>query len=352
MQTQPTTIQKHLAQWWEAGDRDRVKCTLCPRYCKIPTGSHGFCYIRQNKGGSLYTTAYGKSTGFAADPIEKKPLYHFFPGSDILSFGTIGCNLGCKFCQNWQVSKVYDKKYISTFYSPDEIINLATENDCIGIAYTYNEPIIFGEWIIDISSKARKTGLKNVLVTNGYITPGARKDLFKFIDAVNVDLKSFSDTYYRKLTLSRLEPVLDTLRWLVHESQIWVEITNLLIPGENDSVAEIERLTKFIAEELTSTVPLHFSAFHPDFQMLNKPTTPLSTLKNAYAIAKQKGLSYVYLGNIPGSEFKCTYCPRCQQPIIERKYQQVINSNLNGHKCGHCGYSIPGVFHTSNSGKD
>ncbi|MEE9189793.1 MAG: AmmeMemoRadiSam system radical SAM enzyme [Candidatus Neomarinimicrobiota bacterium] len=352
MKKQPTTIQKHLAQWWEVHDGDRVKCTLCPRYCKIPNGSHGFCYIRQNKDSSLIDTAYGKSTGFAVDPIEKKPLFHFFPGSDILSFGTIGCNLGCKFCQNWQVSKVHDEKYINTFYSPDEIITRASVNDCIGIAYTYNDPIIFGEWVIDISSKARKTGLKNVLVTNGYITPEARKDLFQFIDAVNVDLKSFSDTFYRKLTLSRLEPVLDTLRWLVHESQTWVEITNLLIPGENDSNAEIERLTKFIAEELTSTIPLHFSAFHPDFKMLEKPTTPLSTLKNAYSIAKQNGLSYVYLGNIPVSEFKCTYCPQCQQPIIERQYYQVTNSNLKGHKCGHCGYSIPGVFNNNDPAGD
>jgi pyruvate formate lyase activating enzyme len=352
MKTQPNTIQKHLAQWWEVYDGDRIKCTLCPRYCKIPNGSHGFCYIRQNKDGSLYATAYGKSTGFAADPIEKKPLFHFFPGSDILSFGTIGCNLGCKFCQNWEVSKAPDEKYMNAFYSPDEIITLATVNDCIGIAYTYNEPIIFGEWVIDISSKAQERGLKNVLVTNGFISSEARKDLFQFIDAVNVDLKSFSDTFYRKLTLSRLEPILDTLRWLVHESHVWVEITNLLIPGENDSNAEIERLTKFIANELTRNVPLHFSAFHPDFKMLDRPTTQLSTLKKAYSIAKHNGLSYVYLGNIAVSEFKCTYCPQCLQPIIERKYYLVTNSNLKGNKCGHCGYSIPGVFNNNIPARD
>jgi pyruvate formate lyase activating enzyme len=347
MQVRPSTREKQIAKWWEVLAGNRVRCTLCPRYCNIPLGSHGFCYIRQNRGGILYSTAYGKSTGFAADPIEKKPLFHFFPGSKILSFGTIGCNLGCKYCQNWEVSKVQDEKYINAFYSPDEIISLAMANDCIGIAYTYNDPIIFSEWIIDISSKARKRGLKNVLVTNGYITPEARKDLFRFIDAVNVDLKSFSDVFYRKLTLSRLEPVLDTLRWLVHDSNIWIEITNLLIPGENDSNTEIERLTKFIAEELSKTIPLHFSAFHPDYKMLDTPTTPVSTLKNSYSIARNNGLLYVYTGNIPVFDYKCTYCPNCRKSIIERKYYLVTDQHLKGDKCGNCGYSIPGVFNNN-----
>lgn len=332
------------AQWWRVYGRDRVICTLCPRYCNIPSGSHGFCYVRQNKVGTLYSSAYGKSTGFAVDPIEKKPLYHFLPGSNILSFGTIGCNLGCKFCQNWHISKLGDERYMDKVYSPDEIIKMAKEKDCIGIAYTYNEPIIFSEWIIDIASKARESGLKNVLVTNGYITPEARKELFQYIDAANVDLKSISKTFYKKLTLSDIEPVLNTLHWLVHESDVWIEITNLLIPDENDNPEDIKQLTKFITEELSNNIPFHISAFHPDYKMLDKPTTPLKTLKKAYSIAKNNGLSYVYLGNIADSDYTNTYCSQCNQLIIERSTYRINKLSLKNDKCIFCGYSIPGEF--------
>ena len=344
MSSQPLTEHSYQAKWWREYGQNRVKCTLCPRYCIIPSGSHGFCYVRQNEDGILYSSAYGKSTGFAVDPIEKKPLYHFLPGSQVLSFGTMGCNVGCKFCQNWHISKLHNEKYMDKTYSPGDIINMANKKDCQGIAYTYNEPIIFGEWIIDITSQARKAGLKNVLVTNGYITPEARKDIFQYIDAANVDLKSFSDTFYKKLTLSQIGPVLDTLRWLVHESDVWVEITNLLIPEENDSTIEINRLTKFIVEELSSKIPLHFSAFHPDFKMLDKPSTKLLTLKMAYTIAKDNGISFVYLGNIPVSEYKNTYCPRCKQLIIDRSRYMKAKSNINDNKCPFCGHSIPGNY--------
>ena len=347
MSSQPSTECSIRAKWWRYNTQDRVLCTLCPRYCKIPNQSHGFCYVRQNLDGVLISIAYGKSTGFAVDPIEKKPLYHFLPGSQVLIFGTIGCNLGCKFCQNWHISKLNNEKYMGKTYSPGDIIKMAVDKGCQGIAYTYNEPIIFSEWIIDIASQAREMGLKNVLVTNGYITPKARKDLFQYIDGVNVDLKSFSDTFYKKLTLSQIEPVLDTLRWLVHESDVWVEITNLLIPEENDSTIEINRLTRFIVEELSCNIPLHFSAFHPDFKMLDKPTTPLSTLKKAYTIAKDNGISYVYLGNIPTSEYKNTYCSRCKQLIIDRSHYMVIKSGIKNDKCLYCGYSIPGEYNIS-----
>ncbi len=346
MLSQSSTVLSHKARWWREYGRNRVKCTLCPRYCTIPSGSHGFCYVRQNKSGILYSTAYGKSTGFAVDPIEKKPLYHFLPGSNVLSFGTIGCNLGCKFCQNWQISKLHNEGYMDKVYSPSDVIKMAIDKGCLGIAYTYNEPIIFSEWIIDITSQAREAGLKNVLVTNGYITPEARKDLFQYIDAANVDLKSFSDTFYKKLTLSQIGPVLDTLRWLVHESDVWIEITNLLIPEENDSTIEINRLTRFIVKELSSNIPLHFSAFHPDFKMQDKPITPLSTLKKAYSIAKGNGLLYVYLGNITDSDYKNTYCSQCKQLIIERSHYRVNKSSLKNDKCIFCGYLIPGEFNS------
>jgi pyruvate formate lyase activating enzyme len=231
-------------------------------------------------------------------------------------------------------------------YSPSDVIKMAIDKGCLGIAYTYNEPIIFSEWIIDITSQAREAGLKNVLVTNGYITPEARKDLFQYIDAANVDLKSFSDTFYKKLTLSQIGPVLDTLRWLVHESDVWIEITNLLIPEENDSTIEINRLTRFIVKELSSNIPLHFSAFHPDFKMQDKPITPLSTLKKAYSIAKGNGLLYVYLGNITDSDYKNTYCSQCKQLIIERSHYRVNKSSLKNDKCIFCGYLIPGEFNS------
>ncbi len=344
MSSQPLTEYSYQAKWWREYGHNRVKCTLCPRYCIIPSGSHGFCYVRQNEGGILYSSAYGRSTGFAVDPIEKKPLYHFLPGSQVLSFGTIGCNLGCKFCQNWHISKLHNEKYMSKTYSPGDIINMANKKDCQGIAYTYNEPIIFSEWIIDITFQARKAGLKNVLVTNGYITPEARKDIFQYIDAVNVDLKSFSDTFYKKLTLSQIGPVLDTLRWLVHESNVWVEITNLLIPEENDSTIEIDRLTRFIVEKLSSKIPLHFSAFHPDFKMLDKSITPLLTLKKAYSIAKDNGIEYVYLGNTPISDYNNTYCLQCKQLIIDRSHYMKIKSSMNDNICPFCEHSIPGKY--------
>ncbi len=332
------------ATWWEEESRGRIKCTLCPRYCKIPRGSHGFCYVRQNIDGTLYSSAYGKSTDFAVDPIEKKPLYHYYPGSNILSFGTIGCNLGCKFCQNWSISKIRDEDRLKNKITPGEIINLAKDRKCIGIAYTYNDPIVFAEWVIDIAEVAREANLKNVLVTNGYITPEARSNLFRHIDAVNVDLKSFSDTFYKKLTLSRINPVIDTLRWLINESDVWVEITNLIIPGKNDSTSEIDRLTSFIAKELSTNTPLHFSAFHPDFKMLDIPTTPLMTLEKACSIARKNGLVHVYYGNVPLSLQNYTYCPNCEEAVIERDYYMITNSHLNGNNCGNCGQPIPGVF--------
>lgn len=332
------------AAWWKPGTGKRVTCTLCPRYCNIPDHSRGFCYVRKNEGGKLYTAAYGRSTGFNPDPIEKKPLYHFNPGTKILSFGTVGCNLGCKFCQNWHISKIRDENHFRSTFKPREIINLALLSGCAGIAYTYNEPIIFSEWVMDVAREAHRSGLKNVMVTNGFISPSARKYIFHDIDAVNVDLKGFTETFYRRLTLSHLEPVLDTLLWLVSESRVWLEITNLIIPGENDDPGELDKLTRFIGWELKPEIPLHFSAFHPDFKLLDHQPTPMKTLLKAKQIAINNGLKYVYLGNVLTAHDQDTVCPECKQVLIRRQGYHVQKQGLDGNSCSRCGTYIDGCF--------
>ncbi|MCK5034085.1 MAG: AmmeMemoRadiSam system radical SAM enzyme, partial [Calditrichia bacterium] len=256
-----------LAQWWEPTDSGKLLCTLCPRYCKIGEGQAGFCFIRQNIDGKLYSIGYGRPTGFAIDPIEKKPLHHFYPGSGILSFGTAGCNLGCKFCQNWSMSKAKIDDLKALHVSPEDVVKLAKKNNVSSIAYTYNDPTIFGEFVIDISKLARDEGISSVMVTAGYIDKNARKDVYKYIDAANVDLKAFSEVFYRKLTLSDLNDVLDTLLWLKNETEVWLEITTLLIPDENDSESEIKQMCEWILANIGDSVPLHFTAFHPDFKM-------------------------------------------------------------------------------------
>ncbi len=333
-----------LASWWEVEERAWIRCILCPRYCSLPEGSRGFCYLRQNVQGQLITHGYGMAVGLNADPIEKKPLYHFYPGSLILSFGALGCNLGCKFCQNWHMSKVAGQFRERSSYTPKELVQLALDNSCIGIAYTYNEPIIFGEWVRDVAREARFVGLKNVLVTNGYVTSQAREEVFEYIDAANVDLKSMTNTFYRKLTLSQIEPVLETLRWLCHETDVWLEITTLLIPGENDTEREIRELTKFIAQELNPQIPLHFSAFHPDFKLQHRPPTPLSTLVEAHRIARESGLEFVYLGNVLTEIGQDTVCPSCEKVLIHRLGWRVeMEANFTG-KCLSCEKELPGRF--------
>ncbi|MFH1852777.1 MAG: AmmeMemoRadiSam system radical SAM enzyme [Candidatus Neomarinimicrobiota bacterium] len=333
-----------VARWWVKQENGRIRCTLCPRFCEIPAGSRGFCQVRRNLNNELVSTAYGRSTGFAADPIEKKPLYHFYPGSTVLSFGTIGCNLGCKFCQNWQMSKNRDDRHMPQLFTPEQVVQLAIDRGCQGIAYTYNDPIIFGEWVIAIADRARSAGLKNVLVSNGYITAEAREDIYRRADAINVDLKAFSNDFYRRLTLSKLAPVLDTLRWLVRETAVWVEITTLVIPGENDSEVELRELTRFVAGELGPDIPLHFSAFHPDFKLHDHSRTPLTTLTRAYEIARMNGLNYVYLGNVDSATGRNTVCHHCGSVLIERRYYQASVSGLRDGACAHCGQSVPGWF--------
>jgi pyruvate formate lyase activating enzyme len=333
-----------LAQWWEKTNNDKILCTLCPRYCKIGKGQIGFCFIRQNIEGKLYTTGYGHPTGFAIDPIEKKPLSHFYPGTEVLSFGTAGCNLGCKFCQNWSISKAKldDTRALTT--SPREVVNLAKKHDVPSIAYTYNDPTIFGEYVIDISKIARDEDIKNVMVTAGYIDKNARKDVYKYIDAANIDLKAFTEKFYHKLTFSHLSDVLDTLLWLKNETDIWFELTTLLIPQENDSDEEIKEMCDWILKNLGDEVPLHFTAFHPDFKMKDRSHTPASTLNRARNIAMKLGIKYCYVGNVHDSEGQTTYCPKCKSPLITRDWHSVLSNNVINDACSNCGTRIAGIF--------
>lgn len=332
------------AKWWKPTNNDKILCTLCPRYCTIGEGQHGFCYIRQNIDNKLYSLGYGRPTGFAIDPIEKKPLNHFYPGSQILSFGTAGCNLGCKFCQNWSISKAKINDRNSLVYSAEDVVTLAQNYRAPSIAYTYNDPTIFGEYVMDISKIAREEGIKSVMVTAGYIDKSARKDVYKYIDAANVDLKAFSEYFYHKLTFSHLKDILDTLCWIKNETDIWLEITTLLIPNENDSSEEITQMINWILQNLGDEVPLHFSAFHPDFKMRSKQKTPASTLLTARNIALTEGLKYCYTGNIYDTSSQTTYCPECKTELIERGWHEVtFNKVING-KCYECGEKISGFF--------
>ncbi len=334
----------HPAKWWEISDNGKLLCTLCPRYCKIGEGQSGFCFIRQNIDSKLYSVGYGRPTGFAIDPIEKKPLNHFLPGTNILSFGTAGCNLGCKFCQNWSISKARLDSNNSYYASPEDVVALAKKNKVPSIAYTYNDPVIFGEYVIDISKIAREEGIKNVMVTAGYIDKNARKDVYKYIDAANVDLKAFTETFYHKITFSHLKDVLDTLVWLKHETDVWFEITNLIIPDENDKEDEIKRMCEWILTNLGDEVPVHFTAFHPDFKMLDKPRTPHTTLTKARSIAKETGIKYCYVGNVHDIDGQTTFCPGCHRKLITRDWHSLINYSISDGKCGYCSYKVPGFF--------
>lgn len=337
-------IDFKLADWWEVLPSGRIKCTLCPRYCEIGNRQSGFCFIRQNIEGKLYSTGYGRPTGFAIDPIEKKPLNHFLPGSSILSFGTAGCNLGCKFCQNWSISKARIDDTNALSVSPEEVVMLAKKHSTPSIAYTYNDPTIFGEYVIDISRIAREEKIKNVMVTAGYIDKQARKDVYQFIDAANVDLKAFSENFYHKITFSHLKDILDTLLWLKFETNIWFEITTLLIPDENDSADEIKEMCDWILKNLGESVPLHFTAFHPDFKMRDKTATPAETLIKARKIGLNAGLKFCYVGNIHDRESQTTYCPNCRKSLIARDWHSILFNQIENNKCPQCSTIIDGVF--------
>ncbi len=344
MSTNESTSGLKEARWWEYDKKGKILCTLCPRFCHIGEGQAGFCYIRQNIDGKLYSLGYAQSTGFAIDPVEKKPLNHFLPGTGILSFGTAGCNLGCQFCQNWSISKAKITERGSIESTPPNVVALARKHNCPSIALTYNDPTIIGEFAIDIAKEAKKYGVHLVLVTAGYITPEARKEIYQDVSAANVDLKGFTDRFYRKITLSDLEPVLDTLKWLKHETNIWFEITNLKIPGENDEIEETKAMCDWILNNLGDEVPLHFTAFHPDFKMRNKERTPAETLTKARDLAMSMGIKYCYVGNVHDVAGQTTYCPGCKTAVIARDWHRVLTYNLVGNKCRNCGTKIAGIF--------
>jgi pyruvate formate lyase activating enzyme len=331
---------------WEhlSDDKTRLICDLCPRHCALRPGERGFCFVRENRDGQVASTTYGRSTGFCVDPIEKKPLYHFYPGTPVLSFGTPGCNLGCKFCQNWTMSRSRDVEAACEMALPKTIAATAQRLSCQSVAFTYNDPIIWAEYAIDTAKACRVLGVKTVAVTSGYISDTTRAAFYEPMDAANVDLKGFTDEFYRNYCGGRLQPVLDTLLWLVHESQTWVEITNLIIPGANDSPDDIARMCDWIVTKLGPDVPLHFSAFHPDFEMTDRGSTSVATLQAAYDVARGAGVRYVYTGNVYDPEHQHTYCPGCGRAVIRRDGYLVTAFDLKGGCCNHCQASIAGRF--------
>lgn len=329
--------------WYRGLEDDRIECTLCPRRCKLREGQRGFCFVRRAQGGGMALTSYGRNTGVAVDPIEKKPLNHFLPGTHILSFGTAGCNLGCRFCQNWHISKAKEMRKLSVNAMPDQLAKQALTWNCDSIAFTYNDPVIFAEYAIDSALAAHDMGLKTVAVTAGYITAEARPDFYRHIDAANVDLKAFTEDFYQRQCYGHLDPVLETLLWLNDESEAWFEITTLLIPGHNDGRDEVARECDWILENLGPDVPLHFTAFHPDFRMRDVPATPLSTLKRARQQAVSAGLHHVYTGNVLDGEGGSTYCSSCGELVIGRIGYQLTSWNLTEQGgCRNCGEILPG----------
>jgi pyruvate formate lyase activating enzyme len=330
---------------WHALADGRIQCDVCPRYCKLHEGQRGLCFVRGRQDDAMVLTTYGRSSGFCIDPIEKKPLNHFLPGTPVLSFGTAGCNLTCKFCQNWDISKARETDRLNQEVSPDMIAAAARQLDCRSVAFTYNDPVIFLEYATDAARACRQAGVKTVAVTAGYITPQARGDFFADIDAANVDLKGFTDGFYRNLCGARLADVLDTLVWLRTHTSVWVELTTLLIPGENDGDAELSALSAWVAAELGRDTPLHFSAFHPDWRMRDTPPTPPATLTRAQAIARGHGLRYVYTGNVHDPAGGSTYCHHCGTLLIGRDWYELTGWGLDAAgRCQSCGTPAAGVF--------
>jgi len=332
------------ARYWNKTDDGRIQCHLCPRLCTLAEGQRGFCFVRQNIGNQLILTTYGRSSGFCLDPIEKKPLNHFLPGTSILSFGTAGCNLGCKFCQNWDISKSKEFDRLTDLATPEAIAQAAKRLGAKSIAFTYNDPVIFAEYAIDCAIECHKLGIKTVAVTAGYITPEARGEFYQHMDAANVDLKAFTEDFYNKITLSHLQPVLDTLIYLKKETKVWFEITNLMIPGLNDSKQETADMCQWIMDHLGPDVPLHFTAFHPDYKILDRPDTPIKTLHEARDIAIAKGIHYVYTGNVHDKTGSSTYCPNCKKLLIQRDWFELGEYNLENNICKFCHHEIAGVF--------
>jgi pyruvate formate lyase activating enzyme len=332
-------------QYWHDLPDGRIQCDVCPRLCKLHNGQRGLCFVRANHNGAVVLTTYGRSSGYCVDPIEKKPLNHYLPGTPILSFGTAGCNLSCRFCQNWDISKSREWDTISDAAAPETIARAARRLGCRSVAYTYNDPAIFMEYAIDVAKACREQGIKSVAVTAGYMTPEPRSEFYKYMDAANVDLKAFSEDFYHRICGGHLQPVLDTLIYIKQETRVWLEITTLLIPGHNDSEDEIDRMTRWGVASLGPDVPWHFTAFHPDWKMLDVRSTPASTLARARKIAMANGLRYAYTGNVHDEEGASTYCHGCGATLIGRDWYEITAWNLDENgRCRQCGAACPGVF--------
>jgi len=332
-----------LGRYWTA-QGERFRCDLCPRECSLQPGQRGFCFVRQASDQGIELTTYGRSSGFCIDPIEKKPLNHFLPGTSVLSFGTAGCNLGCRFCQNWDISKAKRDDRLQSTATPAHIAEAAAANHCRSVAYTYNDPVIFAEYAIDTAAACRERGIANVAVTAGYIQGQAREEFFGAMDAANIDLKAFTHTFYEELCFARLPEVLDTIRYAVTETDCWIELTTLLIPGANDSDAEIDAMTRWIHTYLGPDVPLHFSAYHPDYKLQDRGPTPLHTLLRAHKIAKDNGLNHVYCGNVHHPATDTTWCSECGEALIVRDWYELKRWNLRSGCCPKCGKAVPGRF--------
>ncbi|HKH50118.1 MAG TPA: AmmeMemoRadiSam system radical SAM enzyme [Thermoanaerobaculia bacterium] len=332
-------------KYWHKLDNGRVQCDLCPRFCKLLEGQRGLCFVRARENDEIVLKTYGRSSGFCIDPIEKKPLNHFLPGTPILSFGTAGCNLACKFCQNWDISKSRETDTLADQASPEAIAQAAARLGCSSVAFTYNDPVIFLEYAVDVADACHELGIKAVAVTAGEICPEPRIELYRHMDAANVDLKAFTDRFYRKICGGSLGAVQDTLVYLKHETDVWFEITTLLIPGENDSPQEIDEMTKWIVDKLGPDVPIHFTAFHPDWKMMDHPPTPASTLTRSRKIALANGIRYAYTGNVHDEDGGSTYCHGCGTKLIGRDWYVLSDWRLTDDgKCTTCGTSCAGRF--------
>ncbi|MDP7137851.1 MAG: AmmeMemoRadiSam system radical SAM enzyme [SAR324 cluster bacterium] len=335
----------HPGRHWQSLEDGRLRCDICPQQCKLREGQRGLCFVRQGGSGQIELTTYGRSSGFCIDPVEKKPLNHFLPGTPILSFGTAGCNLTCRFCQNWDISKSREFDRLTDSASPRAIAEAAQAHGCSSVAYTYNDPVIFLEYAVDIAEECRKQGIRSVAVTAGYLMQEARREFFHWMDAANIDLKGFTEAFYRETCGGSLAPVLETLEYLKHETEVWFELTTLLIPGYNDSSSELEKLSRWVVERLGPDIPLHFSAFHPDWKMTGVERTSHSTLKCAREIAQANGIHHVYLGNVHDREGSSTYCHACGQILIGRDWYVLSDWNLDPQgRCSNCLEPCPGHF--------
>ncbi|QDV37869.1 AmmeMemoRadiSam system radical SAM enzyme [Tautonia plasticadhaerens] len=332
-------------KYWHALDDGRIQCDLCPRFCKLREGQRGFCFVRARQDDQVVLTTYGRSSGFCVDPIEKKPLYHFLPGTPILSFGTAGCNLGCKFCQNWDISKSRELDTLADLASPGRIAGAADRLGCRGVAFTYNDPVIFHEYAIDVALACRERGIRAVAVTAGEVCAGPRAEFYRHMDAANVDLKGFTERFYREVAAGHLQPVLETLEYLKHETDVWFELTTLLIPGQNDSDAELDAMTGWVVDRLGPDVPMHFTAFHPDYRMQETPVTPPATLRRARGIALRNGVRYAYVGNVHDPEADSTICHSCGTLLVGRDWYELTTWGLSPDgRCPSCGTPCAGVF--------